>query len=210
MIQKSSPLFSEIGHFISTINSNSILPERQLLLQALIDFIQKKTTNNQEVRLNFICTHNSRRSHLAQIWAQTMAFHFGVKNVFCYSGGTESTTIYSSIITSLEKIGFKIEVISGGENSIYSTKFAENQHPIIGFSKKLDSCFNPKSAFAAILTCSEADGDCPFIFGAENRIPIAYDDPKIFDNTLLEVEKYAERNQQIATELFYVFSKIKN
>ncbi len=210
MIPKTSPLFFEIKQFISTINSSIILLERLLVLQPLIDYIQNKTVNNQEIRLNFICTHNSRRSHLSQIWAQTMAFHFDIKNVFCYSGGTESTTIYPTIITNLEQIGFEIEVISRGENSIYSTKFAENQHPIIGFSKKIDSCFNPKSAFAAILTCSQADGDCPFIFGAEKRIPIAYDDPKIFDNTPLEVEKYAERNQQIATELFYVFSKIKN
>jgi arsenate reductase len=61
----------------------------------------------------------------------------------------------------LEQSGFKIRVIAAGNNPIYSIKYAENTHPVIGFSKKYDDEF-PKSEFAAIMTCSQADGGCPY------------------------------------------------
>ena len=204
-----STLFPEIEAFIKELNPDSIPNERKVILQPLIDFIQEKVNNKQEIQLNFICTHNSRRSHLSQIWAQTMASYFNIQNVFCYSGGTENTAVYPMVIKTLESTGFTTNSISIGENPIYSIKFAENQHPIIAFSKKLDADFNPKSEFAAIMTCSQADGGCPFIFGAEKRIPITYDDPKAFDNTPFQSEKYHERSSQIATELLFVFSQIK-
>ncbi len=44
-----------------------------------------------------------------------------------------------------------------------------------------------------------------FIAGAEKRIPITFEDPKAFDNTPQQAEKYEERSLQIATEMFYVF-----
>lgn len=204
-----SLLFSEIAHFIATIQTETIISERLEIMQDLIDFIQDKVSNSREIRLNFICTHNSRRSHFSQIWAQTMAFHFNIKNIFSYSGGTETTAVYPIVLTTLKQIGFEIEAISAGENPVYSIKYASNQHPIITFSKNLDADFNPKSEFAAVMTCSQAEGGCPFIFGAEKRISITYDDPKAFDNSPFQSEKYYERSLQIATELYYIFSKIK-
>lgn len=203
-------LFNKIENTINSLNIESISEERKETLQALIDFIQIKVNDNQEIRINFICTHNSRRSHLSQVWAQTMAFYFNIKNVFCYSGGTESTALFPMVAETLENSGFEVKTISENINPIYSIKYAENEHPIIGFSKKLDDAFNPKSEFAAIMTCSQADDGCPFIAGAEKRIPITFEDPKAFDNTLQQAEKYNERSLQIATELFYVFSKINS
>jgi arsenate reductase len=159
--------------------------------------------------LNLICTHNSRRSHLSQIWAQTAAYYFGIKNVFCYSGGTEATAMFSKVAETLQNTGFKIQKLSEGNNPVYAIKFAQNQLPIIAFSKTYDDIFNPESSFAAIMTCSNADEGCPFIAGAEKRIPITFEDPKAFDNTPQQTAKYQERSLQIATELFYVFSQIK-
>tara|TARA_R110002167_G_scaffold59972_2_gene169856 strand:+ start:148 stop:495 length:348 start_codon:yes stop_codon:yes gene_type:complete len=112
------------------------------------------------------------------------------------------------VAETLRNSGFEIEQLSQEANPVYSIKYAANEHPVIGFSKKLDSEFNPKSGFAAIMTCSQADGGCPFIAGAEKRIPITFEDPKAFDNTPQQAEKYTERSLQIATELFYVFSQI--
>ena len=60
------------------------------------------------------------------------------------------------------------------------------------------------------MTCSQADGGCPFIAGAEKRIPITYEDPKAFDDSPLEEAKYDERSLQIASEMFYVFRQIKS
>jgi arsenate reductase len=139
-----------------------------------------------------------------------MAHYFNIKNVFCYSGGTEATALFPMAKETLKNTGFQIKTLSEGENPVYSIKYAENEHPIIGFSKKLEDDFNPKSEFAAIMTCSQADGACPFISGAEKRIPITFEDPKAFDATPQQAEKYTERSLQIATELYYVFSQINS
>jgi arsenate reductase len=203
-------LFPEIENVIKTIDIKNISNERKIILQPLIDFIQAKVSGQEEIRLNLICTHNSRRSHLSQVWAQTAAAYFNIKNVFCYSGGTEATALFPMAAQTLEKSGFKIKTISAGSNPIYAIKYSENEHPIIGFSKTYDDDFNPQSEFAAILTCSQADGGCPFIAGAEKRIPITFEDPKAFDNTPQQAEKYQERSLQIASEMLYVFSQINS
>jgi len=208
MTETKPTLFSEIEKVIKELNPQVISDERKMILQPLINYIQSKTSNNQEVRINFICTHNSRRSHLSQVWAQTMAGYFNIRNVFCYSGGTETTALFPMIERTLQKSGFQIKAISEKENPIYSIKYANNEHPIIGFSKMLDHDFNPKSHFAAIMTCDSANEECPVVSGAEKRIPITFEDPKAFDNTPQQAEKYNERSLQIATELFYIFSQI--
>lgn len=201
--------YSVLNDFISDLDTQSITTERKQTLSPLVDYIQAKVNDDESIHINFICTHNSRRSHLSQIWAQTMAHHFGVKNVTCYSGGTEATALFPMVASTLANTGFEVNTLSEGKNPVYSIKFAENEHPVIGFSKRMDDDFNPKSDFAAIMTCSQADEGCPFVPGAEKRIPITYEDPKAFDNTPQQAEKYSERSKQIATEMFYVFSQIK-
>lgn len=210
MTAERTKIFDQIEQAISKLNPDKISGERKEILQPLALYIQSKTDTQESIRINFICTHNSRRSHLSQVWAQTMAYYFNVKNVQCYSGGTESTALFPMVAQTLKSTGFQIETISEGKNPVYSIKYAENEPPIIGFSKKLDDNFNPKSEFAAVMTCSQADGGCPFIAGAEKRIPITFEDPKAFDNSPMQAEKYQERSLQIATELFYVFSQIKS
>lgn len=201
-------LFPKIEEFIKNLKPETISEKRKAVLQPLIEFIQSKVSNSQEIRINFICTHNSRRSHLSQVWAQTVAYHFNIKNVCCYSGGTENTALFPIVAETLRNSGFQIDKISEGDNPVYSIKYAQNEHPVIGFSKKLEDDFNPKSNFAAIMTCDSANEACPFVPGAEKRIPITYEDPKAFDNTPQQTEKYNERSIQIATELFFVFSNI--
>ena len=127
------------------IENSALIPlseERKAVLQPLIDFIQDKVNHTKEIRLNFICTHNSRRSHLSQIWAQTMAFQFGIKNVFCYSGGTEATAMFPKVAETLTQQGFQIQKLSYNSNPVYAVKFSENQHPVICFSKTFDDAFN--------------------------------------------------------------------
>lgn len=187
---------------------DAISTERKAVLQPLVDYIQQKLEESEIINLNFICAHNSRRSHFAQIWAQVAAAHFIISNVNCYSGGTEETALFPKIAETLSQQGFQILKIAESNNPIYAIKFGENALPIIGFSKKYDNLYNPVSKFAAILTCSQADERCPFIAGAERRIPITFEDPKIADNTPEQDKVYTERSWQIATEMFYVFSKI--
>lgn len=202
-------LFQPIEKTFIALKTASICNERKLILQPLIDYIQLKVSDNKNVNLNFICTHNSRRSHLSQVWAQAAAHYYGVKNVYAYSGGTEATALFPMAAKTLNQAGFQINTLSEGNNPVYVIKYAENEHPIIGFSKTFDHHFNPEGDFAAVMTCSQADEACPFISGAEKRIPVKYDDPKTFDDTPLQAEKYQERSNQIATEMLYVFSQIK-
>lgn len=202
-------MLEQLSKTIQSIIEISVSNERKEILNPLIKYIQHKVNSNQEIRLNFICTHNSRRSHLSQIWAQTMAFHFKIQNVFCYSGGTEATAMFPKVGETLANQGFEIQKLSEEQNPVYAVKFDENQHPIICFSKAYFDDFNPKSQFGAIMTCNNADEGCPMVFGAEARFPIKYDDPKAFDGTELMNEKYTERSVQIASEMYYVFSQIK-
>ena len=203
-------MFPKIKSTIDQVSFETISEERKQVLAPLIQFIQSKVNNELTIRLNFICTHNSRRSHLSQVWAQTAAAYHNIENVFCYSGGTEATALFPKVAETLVNTGFEVKIISEGDNPIYAIKYNTNDHPVIGFSKSYEDDFNPQSEFAVILTCSQADGGCPFIAGAEKRIPITFDDPKAFDNTPLQTEKYQERSIQIATEFLYVFSQIKS
>ncbi|OEI79968.1 protein-tyrosine-phosphatase [Formosa algae] len=199
---------AKISNHIESFDFSQISEARKQTLQPLVDYIQGKYATQSEIRLNFICTHNSRRSHLSQIWSQAAAHHFNIKQVYCYSGGTEATAMFPMVAETLVNNGFDIQKLSEDSNPVYAVKFDGNQAAVIGFSKRFDDAFNPESEFAAIMTCSQADQGCPFIGGAEKRIPITFEDPKAFDNTPQQAEKYNERSLQIAQEMFYVFSKI--
>ena len=202
-------VLKKINETIQDLAVNSIDEERKATLQEFIDYLQYKVALGARVNLNFICTHNSRRSHFTQIWAQTMACYFNIDSLFCFSGGTEATALFPSVKETLEGQGFEFEITSAGTNPHYQILFSDTEPAIVAFSKKYDALFNPSSNFAAIMTCSQADKDCPFIPGAEKRILITYEDPKTFDNTPQQAEKYMERSLQIAAEMFYVFSKIQ-
>jgi arsenate reductase len=192
---------------INKILKQKIPKERKAVLQILIDYIKNKYLENQEVHLNFICTHNSRRSQFAQIWAHTAAAYYNIK-VYCYSGGVEVTAFNKRAVASIVRSGFEISS-EGGNNPVYSVLYEKNIRNVIKcFSKLYDDNVNKSQAFAAIMTCAHADKNCPFIIGAEKRISIQYNDPKGFDDTPQEMKKYDERSIQIASEFFYVFNKV--
>lgn len=200
-------IFQTLLKTISSLNIDEISDSRKEVLNPLATYIRRKIAKNEEIALNFICTHNSRRSHLSQVWAQTLAYYVGIKNISCYSGGTEATALFPMAVETLKNMGFQIENLSESKNPVYSIKYAANLHPIIGFSKTFDDRFNPRLNFAAIMTCSSADEGCPMVGGSDSRFSIPYEDPKAFDNTPLQQEKYHERSLQIATELLYIMKK---
>ncbi len=193
--------------YISSLKDIHITDERKALLFPLVNYIKQKQALLEPILLHFICTHNSRRSHLAQVWAQTFAYYFDIKDLYCYSGGTEATSVYSKIITTLQKAGFEATALSAGSNPVWSITGERNKPPIIGFSKQWNHPFNPESHFAAILTCNRADKECPHIDGAEQRIALPFEDPKTYDQSPKQEEKYDLICQQIAAELFFVFEQ---
>ncbi|MCB9202758.1 MAG: protein-tyrosine-phosphatase [Flavobacteriales bacterium] len=191
-------------------NFNEIPVERKLILEKIADFIQKKKDKNEKIQLIYVCTHNSRRSHFGQVWGKVAAEFYGISNVETFSGGTEATAFNPNAINALKKVNFIISSKnSDAKNPIYEVVYDENKEPIICFSKKYSDKANPEDNFVAIMTCSDADENCPFIPNCELRIATTYEDPKKFDNTELQDEKYLERCNQIATECLYMFSKVK-
>ena len=182
--------------------------ERKNLLAKIASYIVLKQKENQPVNLVYICTHNSRRSHFGQIWATVAAHYYGVPTINTFSGGTETTAFHLNAINALTRVGFKIESDAESNNPHYRVFYDDHAKPIDCFSKVYDHPQNPQKNFAAIMTCSDAEENCPFIPGVELRIGTTYDDPKSFDGTKFQDAKYDERCRQIAIETFYVFSLI--
>ncbi|WP_192348944.1 protein-tyrosine-phosphatase [Algoriphagus sp. Y33] len=200
-------LLPRLSETVEKARSLPISDDRKEVLQVLVDYIKEKLKAGEEINLNFICTHNSRRSQFSQIWAQTAADYFGVP-AECYSGGVEVTEFNERAVESIKRSGFRVTK-KGSENPVYFIFHSDEAEPISAFSKLFDDPINKAQRFAAVMTCAHADENCPFIPGTESRIPVRYEDPKKYDGTPEETSRYDERSLQIASEMFYVFSQIK-
>ena len=187
---------------------NTIPNERKVLLEKIAHYISAKKENNLPIQLMYVCTHNSRRSHFGQIWAAVASEYYHVNNVTTFSGGTEATAFNPNAIKALREIGFEIHTKDQTSNPMYEVFFSKKSNPSRCFSKVYNDVSNPSSNFAAIMTCGDAEENCPFIPGIELRIGTTYHDPKAFDGTPQQAEKYRERALQIAKETLYVFSKV--
>jgi hypothetical protein len=186
-----------------------ISPERKNELEQAADFISHRKAQDRPADLTFICTHNSRRSHLSQLWAQTAAVYYGLTNVSTYSGGTEVAACNYRTVNALRRAGFSIVQSSKGDNPIYLARISESTSPVKLYSKLFQAKENPQHGFAAIFTCDKAAASCPAVPNAEVLIPVLYDDPKASDGTRVEDATYDERCHQIAREMFYMMSQVK-
>lgn len=200
---------SRIRHYLDnlTYQFDSIPMERKDILKKIANYINSKKEQGKSANLVYICTHNSRRSHFGQVWAKTVADYYGIGHIHSFSGGTEATAFNQHAIHALQRVGFEIKQMTFSENPVYRV-FHDDVEPSICFSKVYDDSQNPQSEFAAIMTCSDAEENCPFIPGVELRIGTTYDDPKAFDDTPMQDTKYDERCKQIALETLYAFSLV--
>ncbi|HBK89782.1 MAG TPA: protein-tyrosine-phosphatase [Cytophagales bacterium] len=180
-----------------------ISPERIAQLESLAAYIRLRWKERLPVNLVFICTHNSRRSHMAQVWSQAAATYYGLTNIRTYSGGTEVTAFHPNAVRALAASGFTMEAVTSGNNPIYKISVADGVSWEV-CSKRYDDITLPHTSFAAIMTCSDADAACPFVPGADARFPIRYQDPKISDGTPQESATYALRADEIGREMLYV------
>mgnify|MGYP001278470154 CR=1 FL=1 len=205
-------MYNSIKTYCDDLESSfeEISSDRKSLLSKIATYILEKRSENKPIHLIYVCTHNSRRSHFGQVWAQVAADYYQIENVRTFSGGTEATAFNPNAINALKRVGFKIETTDSSLNPHYEVYFSEKAKPIECFSKVYNDSVNPQNNFAAIMTCSDAEENCPFIPGVELRIGTTYDDPKAFDNTPLQDAKYDERCRQIALETFFVFSLVRN
>ena len=195
-----------LNQLVEKLSIAHLSPKRKEELALLIDSIKTKKAQNKPLHLNFICTHNSRRSQFSQLWAKVMAHYHGI-DCNTYSGGVEVTACNERVINTLLSQGFNIKTKENGENPYYQISMG-GEHFGGFFSKLYDDPSSPSKSFAAVMTCAHADENCPFIPGAEQRIPVRYKDPKAFDNTPEEKTAYYNKSIEIATEMYYIFSSI--
>ena len=194
--------------FEKALKDLNIDENRIKLLESIAIFIANEFKNNKPINLNYICTHNSRRSQLAQIWSCYATHYFKLKNVESFSGGTAVTAFFRNTVKTLQEVGFKFQILEfSHQNPAYLISYENCINPIIGFSKLYDNEHN-KKPYIAITTCSSADENCPFIPDAIQRYHLPFNDPKKFDNTLYQSEKYLEANKQIAGEIHYIFNLV--
>lgn len=183
-------------------------PRKKELTKAAL-FVRSQIAAGQEAKLTFICTHNSRRSHLSQIWAQAAALYYDVAGVKTFSGGTEATACNIRTVGALRRSGLEITDSTGGKNPVYLVQYGKTAPPIRAFSKVYSGEGNPTEGFAAMMTCTQADGNCPVVEGSAIRIRIHYEDPKVADDTPGEASRYDERCRQIAREMFFMMSRVR-
>lgn len=189
-------------------NPAPIADDRKALLEKIAAYISQKLQKGEAVKMNFICTENSRRSHLSQLLSAAVIRHFELP-IQTYSGGTKVSACNPRTIAALQRAGFLIEK-PGGENPKYKVVFEPNDNPIFAYSKLYDAPKNPQDNFIAIMVCGHADENCPFIPNAEKRFAVTFDDPKVADDTPEEVATYDERLLEIGSQFYYLFNLVKN
>lgn len=197
------------AYLVDRMSEVSEVPEeRRRALDRLADWIVGQKAKTSGADLTFICTHNSRRSHMSQIWAQVAAAAYGVEGIRTFSGGTEATAFNPRAVAALRRAGLSIKD-GEGDNPIYEVSYGPSSKPMKAFSKVFGHDANPSKGFAAVMTCSQADAGCPFVPGAAYRVSVPYEDPKAFDGTPREAEMYDTRARQIAAEMFYLFGRVR-
>jgi protein-tyrosine-phosphatase len=198
----SSYLSQRLGEF------GQISTDRQNELRQIAEFVREELDAGRPAKLVFICTHNSRRSHLSQIWASVAASYYAIPGIETFSGGTAATAFNPRAIAALERAGVRVEKTNDDKNPKYLVHGADGVAPTVAFSKRYDDEANPQAGFCAVMTCSEADEACPNVAGAKLRVPLHYADPKVADGKPEEAAKYDERCAQISREMLYLFSQV--
>ena len=194
----------------AVVNELRTIPaERKAVLGEIALNIAAQLEVGKVAQLTFICTHNSRRSHMSQIWAQTAAYYYGLDKVHAFSGGTEATACNCRTVAAMRRVGFDIEDATAGDNPVYLVRYAEDRPVIRAYSKLYNADANPKRDFIALMTCSVADKTCPVVQGAVSRYAIHYADPRLCDDTPIETAAYNERCGEIAREMFYIMSEVR-
>ena len=189
---------------------DQIPPDRQRELRKIALYVKSKLAAKEVPRLTFICTHNSRRSQLAQVWAQTAAAYYEVPGVKTYSGGIEVAACNIRTVWALRRAGFSVVRAGGGANPVYLVQYSDAAEPLRAFSKLYNQEGNPTNNYLAVMTCDHADKNCPVVEGSSMRVGAHYVDPKEADGKPEEEATYDERCKQIAREMFYVMALVKS
>jgi len=195
-------------NFQPLISQFSLIPPHRVeKLNALAALAKRELEEKGTLRMNFICTHNSRRSHIAQLWAWVAAEHLGVLPFESFSGGVEVTAFNPRAVKAMRRAGFIIGEATG-DNPHYPVLLDEHAKPRTCYSKTFDDPANPAKDFIAVMVCTDAEQNCPFVAGASHRFSLSFEDPKESDGTPQETEAYDSRVAEIGREMAFLFQQI--
>lgn len=156
-------------------------------------------------KLVFICTHNSRRSQLAELWFSLAATYFDITSIETYSGGTEATEFNRRMVDAVRRADFDLKSDHAEVNPRYEAFFTpDGESSGTYFSKVYDHPENPNRDFIAVMVCSDADENCPVVSGARHRFSLPYLDPKAYDDTPEERLQYDKKVREIGREMLYL------
>jgi protein-tyrosine-phosphatase len=181
---------------------------RRATLDSLVTLLAQQYETHGQLALVYICTHNSRRSHLAQVWGQLAALYFDIPGVYTYSGGTEATAFNPRAVAALRRAGFQITGDTTQPNPEYALSWGSTTAAMRCFSKHYAHPANPQRDFVALMVCTDADEACPAVPGAAARFALPYVDPKLADGSATEAATYDQRCVQIARQQFYLFREL--
>lgn len=204
-------MFKQVRGYLQAreLEFEQISAERKTILSKISNYISSKRVAGDDAQLVYICTHNSRRSHFGQVWADVAARYYNMSGIKTFSGGTEATALHANTAAALRRAGLAVNVVDESANPRFEIYYDEQTAPIVCFSKTYDHELNPRRNFVAIMTCSDAEENCPFIPGVDLRIATTYNDPKIADGTPLQDRTYDERCAQIARECLWVMRNLR-
>jgi arsenate reductase len=188
--------------------------------EVLADWVVRNYEPGKPLHVIIICTGNSRRSIFGATTGNIAAAYHGMPEVRFHSGGTAPTAFNPRTILALKEIGVEIDP-NGTEaprgdsktvNPVYQVRWGlpgDATLEATEFSKTYSDPSNPQSGFAALMVCGEADAACPLVKGASVRISMPYLDPKIYDGSVYEAAKYAERRDDIGRLLLAVMMQAR-
>lgn len=202
------PILNLIYHLETQFDDISIARKEEL--SGLAKAIFKSLNSYNCAKITVICTHNSRRSQLGQLWLNVAALYYNVSHISTFSGGTEATAFHLNMINAIKRAGFNILTIEEGNNPKYHINISSEINYDVYYSKKFSENYNPQKQFIAVMVCSEADQGCPFVPGASNRISLPYQDPKNFDGTTSQNEAYDNKVLEIGREMLYTLNLVKS
>jgi len=194
--------------FKNAITKYSISQQRQELLIAISNFISEQLKKKPPVYLNFIDENNSRISQLLQVWSAFAIQYFNLQAIHSFSGGITVSSVHKNTIKSLQKLGFKFQLLDFfHQNSSYIASSKNFNEISLVFSK---SIYNPAniSPYITIMVCENPIDISSYIQNSLKTFHLEYPNPTTFDATLYQSEKYAALNLQIAAETYFLFKKI--
>ena len=189
---------------------NNVPDSTQEQLKVAGTYIINRLNNGQIASISFVCEHNSRKSHLGQIWTTLATQYYQLDHVKCYSGGTTPTYVNQRIINALGNTGIQIsEKGIAGHGPKYLLDYGKSSRGFEIFSKRFDHPMNPDTNYLAISLCLNPDECCPISYGADKQLSIPYEDLQPFGNTPLESAKYDEQCRMVARDMFYMMDFVK-